>query len=371
MDFMAHPEQTTDTSYARKESVLNLKQPAAGIIATLIGILIALAFISRFDFPTFAGWISYFFLCVIPVQIVMAITWGTQHPQFAAKHTQPLKGLLLLLVALVLGGAIAAVCFETVGGGISPPTPMLAMYAITAVATTFWAAIVLGGWPSTAFIKNPLAAGLGVLLTGHIVCYLLFRIFFNYGFMRGAPVYVASLDPQGLFNAWYSLVFAVATVAAMFLVLLFDLWPLTKFPGVMRQPVLGIVWTLINLALTGIAFYIGVVVMKMDVVAFLVRVPVPFIFGSVVTLNMFQASLFQKLTQPVKGIVTMIFAALIGTLLTQMYGLLAPTVTGTLHSGPPPYDFEIWLASALLSITFPFLVFFAEFFKLWPLKRAD
>jgi hypothetical protein len=368
---MAQAQQKTDTTYARKESGLNLKQPVAGIVATFLGILIALVFISRFDFPTFAGWISYFFLCVIPVQIVMAITWGTQHPQFAAKHTQPLKGVLLLLVALVLGGVVAAVCFATVGGGISPPTPMLAMYAITAVATTFWAAIVMGGWPSTALLKNPLAAGVGVLLTGQIVCYLLFRIFFNYGFMRGAPIYVASLDPQGLFNAWYALVFAVATVAAMFLVLLFDLWPLPKFSGVMSQPVLGIVWTLINLVLTGIAFYIGVVAMKMDVVSFMVHVPVPFIFGSVVTLNMFQASLFKNLTQPTKGVVNVIFAAVIGTLLTQMYGLLAPIVTGTLHSGPPPYDFEIWIASALLSITFPFLVFFAEFFKLWPLKRAD
>jgi hypothetical protein len=370
---MAQAQQKTDAAYAQKESGLNLKQPVAGIVATVVGILIALGFVSLFDFPTFAGWVSYFFLCVIPVQIVMAVTWATQHPQFASRRSQPLKGLLLLLIALVLGGAVAAVCFATVGGRVSPPTPMLAMYAITAVATTFWAAIMLGGWPSTAFLKNPLAAGLGVLLTGQIACYILFRIFFNYSFLRGAPIYVASLDPQGLFNAWYALVFAVTMAAAMFFVLLFDLWPLPKFPGVMRQPVLGLVWTVINLAISGIAFYIGVGLMGMDVVAFMVHVPVPFIFGAVITLNMFQTSLFKNLTQPTKGVVNVIFAALIGTLLTQMYGLLAPMVTkGTpLHSGPPPYDFEIWLASALLSITFPFLVFHAEFFKLWPLKKAD
>jgi hypothetical protein len=60
----------------------------------------------------------------------------------------------------------------------------------------------------------------------------------------------------------------------------------------------------------------------------------------------------------------------IGLLLTALYGVLAPTVTVTLRTGPPGYDFEIWLASALLAVTFPFLIFIAEFFKLWPLQRT-
>jgi hypothetical protein len=45
-------------------------------------------------------------------------------------------------------------------------------------------------------------------------------------------------------------------------------------------------------------------------------------------------------------------------------------VTGVLKSGPPTNDFEIWLATALLGVTFPFLIFFAEFFKMWPLVKA-
>jgi len=28
------------------------------------------------------------------------------------------------------------------------------------------------------------------------------------------------------------------------------------------------------------------------------------------------------------------------------------------------------LATALLGITFPFLIFFAEFFKMWPLQKS-
>ena len=83
-------------------------------------------------------------------------------------------------------------------------------------------------------------------------------ICFNFGFLRGAPVYVAALDPQGLFNVWKALVFCVTIVAAMFLIVDFDLWPLTMFPKVMRQPVLGIVWSIIAVALVGIAFFLGV-----------------------------------------------------------------------------------------------------------------
>jgi hypothetical protein len=121
---------------------------------------------------------------------------------------------------------------------------------------------------------------------------------FNFGFLRGAPVYVAALDPQGLFNAWKALVFCVTIVAAMFLIVDFDLWPLTMFPKVMRQPVLGIVWSIIAVVLVGIAFFLGVGAAGMDPMTFLVRVPVPFIFGSIIVLNMFQGMLFQKLERP-------------------------------------------------------------------------
>ena len=107
----------------------------------------------------------------------------------------------------------------------------------------------------------------------------------------------------------------------------------------------------------------------MDPNAFLVRVPVPFIFGSIIVLNMLQGSLFAGQTQPVKGVLNVIAVVVIGVVLSRMYGALAPIVTAPLNPGPPAYDFEIWLASALLSVTFPFLIFYAEFFQYWPLAK--
>lgn len=196
-----------------------------------------------------------------------------------------------------------------------------------------------------------------------------FRVFFNYDFMQGAPVYLASA-PSGLHNAVMALVFHVTSLAVMFLVLCFDLWPLTGSPAIMKQPVLGLVWSAIALAGAGLAMWIGVGVIGMDPMIFLTRVTAPFIFGTIIVLNMLQNSLFAKTAQPVKGVLNAIVAAAIGAALANLYGALAPTVSGSLASGPPGYDYEVWLANALLSVTFPFLIFHAACLEYWPLQAS-
>lgn len=349
---------------------MGIKQPTLGISAAVLVMAIALGFISLFTFPMFAGWVSFFLICCIPMQVITVVIWGCKQPQFAQRR-QPLKGLLLLVVALVVGAGVAAIHGATVGGGVSPPPPMAAMCIISSVIVTFWLAIMWGGWPFTAVIKNPLGAGLALLVACYVVNIVQFRVLFNYGFMQGAPVYVPALDPHGLFNAWSAMVFEITALAVMFLILNFDLWPLTKFPAIMKQPVLGLVWTAVALVLGGIVFYIGVDMAGMDVVAFMVKVPIPFVFGTIIVLNMMQASLFSKLTQPLKGVLNTIASTAIGLGLAWMYSALAPMVTGTVQAGPPAYDFEIWLASALLGVTFPFLIYFAEFFQMWPLRKGQ
>jgi hypothetical protein len=349
--------------------VSTLKQPVVGIVATVLMMAVALGFVSLFSLPTFTGWVAYFLLCAIPMQIVAAVTWGA-NPGFVATQAQPAKGIVLTLTTLVVGVVVSALCYFTVGGQVSPPTPMLAMLSIVSVVITFWLAIMWGGWPFTAVVKNPVAAGLLMLVACYLINYALFRVFFDYGFMKDAPVYVAAQDPHGLFPAWNALVFYLSCLAGMFFLVNFDLWPLTTVPSIMRQPVLGLVWTIAVLVLGGAAFYIGVVAMGMDPVAFMVRVPVPFIFGTIVVQNMLKGSLFAGQKQPVKGVLNVIAVVVIGGGLSWMYGRLAPVVTGAVNPGPPAYDFEIWLASALLSVTFPLLIFYAEFFQFWPLQSA-
>ena len=348
-----------------------MKQPALGITATVLVMAIALGFVSLFSFPTFAGWVGYLLLCTIPMQIMMIVTWNTQQPAFAGNASQPMKGILLTLICVVVGIATGGALIALIGAGATPPGPIISHWVIVCVPVMFWAAIMWGGWPFTKLIKNPLAAGLAMVVAVYVVNYILFRIFFNYEFLSGAPVYVASMDPHGMYNGWKALVFEVTALAGMFLVLAFDLWPMTTVPAIMQQPVLGIVWTIICLVFAAIAYYVGVTYERMDVVRFLVRVPVPLIFGSIVVLNMLGNSLAGKLTQPMKGIVNTILIIVIGTVLARVYEALMPMVTGKLAYGPPTYDFEIWLASALLSTTFPFLMFYLAFFGAWPLAKAE
>src|SRR5205085_538908 len=104
--------------------------------------------------------------------------------------------------------------------------------------------------------------------------------------------------------------------------------------------ILGIVWTSMALIIGAAIYCVGVNVLKMDVVRFLVTIPIPFIFGTIILLNMLQGSLFAKRKQPAKGLLSAVAAALIGTGLAGLYSALAAVVTGRLHSGPPTYDFE-------------------------------
>jgi hypothetical protein len=347
-----------------------MKQPALGLVATAIIIVISLGFISLFDFDQFSGWVSYMLICLIPMEVMVGVTWGA-NPDFAAKLAQPMKGIVLVLVCVVAAAVIGPIAWQITGAGMTPPPPMMMMCSIVSVIITFWFTIMFGSWPFNVISKSQVVSGIMLWISAYVVNYLLFRLFFNYSFMAGAPVYVASLDPGGLFHANKAIVFYLCAISIMFLLLHFDLWPLTKSPSIMKQPTLGIVWTAIALVLGGAMFYIGVVAMEMNPLTFMITVPIPLIFGTIVVLNMLHNSLFASLQQPVKGIANAATAAIVGTLLAKMYGALAPTVTGNMTSGPPGDDFERWLASALLGVTFPFLIFYAEFFKMWPLAKSQ
>ena len=344
-----------------------MTQPALGLLSSAIVMAIALGFISLFDFGTFAGWVAFVMLGLIPMQVVAVVLWGA-NPAFASGLRQPVKGIVLVLVTVVATAIISPLVFMTVGEGMAPPGPIPSHYVVIVVPTTFWITIMMGGWPFNRISSNPLVTGVAALIGAYVVTYAVFRIFFNYDFMQGTPVYLQSA-PKGMFNGVSALVFYVTALAVMFLVLCFDLWPLTKFPGVMKQPVLGVVWTVIALAGAALAFSIGVTGAGADAMAFLTQVTAPFIFGSIIVLNMLQNTLFARMTQPLKGVMNTIAAAAIGLILANLYVSLIPMVTSPLASGPPGYEREIWLANALLSVTFPFLIYHAVFFGYWPLVR--
>ncbi|HZM62458.1 MAG TPA: hypothetical protein VFB85_21780, partial [Vicinamibacterales bacterium] len=78
---------------------MTMAQPALGIVSSAVVIAIALGFISLFDFGTFVGPVSFYMLGLIPMQVVMVVLWGA-NPAFVSRLRQPLKGLVLTLVAV-------------------------------------------------------------------------------------------------------------------------------------------------------------------------------------------------------------------------------------------------------------------------------
>jgi hypothetical protein len=343
-----------------------MAQPVLGIVATAIVLAVSLAFLALFDFPTFVGPVAFFMLCLIPAQIVIVVL--APNLPFAARLGQPLRGLVLLLATAAVAIIATPLALQLSGEGISPPGPIPSHYAVIVVPTTFFMAIAFGGWPFTKLTTNSGVVASLVLVTAYIVTYVIFRAFFNYDFMRGAPVYLASA-PSGMYNAVVALVFYVTTLAGMFLLLHFDLWPLTKSPAIMKQPVLGIIWMVVALA-------VGALVMSVtgardkDPMWVLTRVTAPFIFGTIIVLNLLQNSLFARMRQPLKGVANALAATAIGVALAQLYGMFSDARLGLLPMGAPGYEYEIWLVNALLSVTFPFLIFYAAYFGFWPLTGA-
>lgn len=338
------------------------RQPMAGIIAATIVMAISLGFISLFSYDSFTGWVGYWMMSIIPTEVMIGVIWGSSQPAFVARASQPMRGLYLVGMTALGGLVFGSIMYALLGAGMDVPNPILVHCTITAVVVTFWMCIMMGGWPFTSMIRNPVAAGIALIIGVYVINYLLFQLFFDYGFLAGAPVYAAGSDPQGLFNGWSATVFYVTFVAMMFFVLHFDLWPLTRFPGIMKQPVQGIAFTLLALVLAAIAWWLGISLAGMDVVQFMVVVPIPFIFGTIIVLNMMQNSLFTGMAQPLQGLLKIVVAALVGLVLAWIYGQLSGVVTGEMPPGAPAYLYEIWLATALLGITFPLLIIMADYF---------
>ena len=247
---------------------------------------------------------------------------------------------------------------------------MTVMYAVFSIAVCLWVALVWRCWPLTLFLKSPPALGAGVLVLSYGVAFVLFKLLFNFGFMAGAPVYVAALDPKGLFNAWTILVYAVTTVGTIMAFLLLDFWPVSGFVSEKRPALISALSTPVILGVSALWMNIGVVQFHMDPVVFMVRFPISFIFGFFLITAMAENRLLAGMAQPAKGLLLIVVAAAAMVALYALYAYAAPLLAhGPLASGAPGYDKELWIATAMLGITFPLVIAFAAFFNFWPLKR--
>ena len=130
--------------------------------------------------------------------------------------------------------------------------------------------------------------------------------------------------------------------------------------------------SLIAIVIGGALYYTWTRLIGMDQIQYMVLVPVSFIFGTFVPLTFFQGGLFKEMAQPVKGIVLVLLCIGAAVVLQRIYLYMGPIVSGPLVSGPEGhYQRELWLANALLGLTFPMLVIMLDYFQFWPLLKDN
>jgi len=342
-------------------------QPVLGLVASALVVAVSLAYLSLFDFATFVGWVAFYMLCLIPAQVVTVVL--APNPPYARRLNQPARGVVLLAATAITAAIVTPIALYLAGEGVAPPGPIPSHYVVIVVPTTFFLAIMFGGWPFTTLSRNGGVISASVLVAAYVITFAVFRLFFDYEFMQGAPVYLASA-PHGVFHAEEALVYYVTALAAMFLLLHFDLWPFSTSPTLMKQPILGLAWLAFALVLATFVMGASTGLFGLRPMYILTRVTAPFIFGTIIVLNMLQNSVFATLKQPVKGIANAGAAAVIGVALAQLYGMAAPAIVGAFPPGVAD-AYEIWLVNALLSVTFPFLIFDAAYFDYWPLAASE
>ncbi len=342
-----------------------------GLIATAAVLAAAFAISSLYDPATFGGWAAFIWITAVPAQLIFALVWGFNYPPAVGAMRQPAKGLAyaaMTVPAMLLGGLFL---YWVPGQGLGP-TPFLIMQTICVAIATFWVVIVWRVWPVSLVVKHPLGVALAAFVLSYGLGVLIFRLFFDFSFMAGAPVYIASLDPGGMFNAWYALAFTVATGAIIMGMALFDFWPFTDMPKASNPAVFGTYVTVVTLALTAALMWVFVSLLGMDAVDFMVRVPVSLIFGVFLTTTMMRGKLFANATRPVRGLLLLILTIVAAVAMYALYRALAPMVAGEpLPAGPPGYSLELWIATAMLAITFPLINLVAGYFGFWPLERGQ
>jgi len=352
---------------------LGLKQPVLGIVTALVAVSLSLGICAQFDPATFGSWVALLIMSAIPAQIVIGLVWQSAYPGFLGRLSQPVKGMAILGLMLAAALVMTPTILALVDGGFGVPKPFAIMFTIVSVCCAFWLVAVFQCWPMAAMSKHPGVIGLGVFVLAYVTALITFRLGFDFGAMKDAPFYAAALDPKGAFPAWKALAFIVTTVSVIMWFVLLDFWPsatiAAAIPALGRQPLFGLLNAVLVLAASWVVWTLGIKVMGMDVVDYMVRVPVSGLFGEFIMLVMMQTAPFQTIRQPVKGLLLLVLVVVLAVVMYRVYAAAAVMLVGAMPGGAPTYGLDLWIATAMLSVTFPVFVALGDGFAFWPLSR--
>lgn len=350
-----------------------IQQPLLGILGTIIVVALSLAICTQFPQASLLSWVAVFIMCTIPTQIILIAVWQGRYPAFIAELGQPAKGIAILAMMGCAAAVIMPVVLVVSGGALAQPSPFVSMFTVLSVCVSFWVMPLFQCWPVSAVTTHPVGIGIGCLLVTYIGAWAVWHLGFDFTAMQGAPFYQAALDPHGAFGAWPALSFIVTASLVIIGLVMFDFWPITKaaevLPVLGRQPGRTVFAAVLVLAVTSAIYFGFVNGLHMDVVDYQVRVPVSGLFGQLILLHMMQTAPFQSMAQPFKGLALTILVVILAPLTYWLYSVAALTLVGPMPAGAPGYVLDVWIATAMLSVTFPLFVTYGDGFGFWPLKR--
>jgi hypothetical protein len=343
-------------------------QPILGVVASAIVVTLSLLAAVTPSPEFVSGWIGLVLTASVPTLMIEAMVW--KRAPFMAWR-QPARGIASVALNAVIGVVVATAAIYVFGGGQFKPTPFVIIPLVASVPITLGQIALFDCWPFSKVTRSSSQIGLMVLAATYGTVVLIARVCFSYIFLRDAPFYDSVLDPKGAFDARYAVTMLVASVGSMLALVALDFCPVRKlaqvFPMFERQPWRGLASLGVVALMTAVLWLVCVIWWRMDIATFQAEVCVSFIFGMFVLLEMLQGKIFPRVDQPLKGCLVIGVAALIAIAAYALYGSVAVQLRG-LADLSSSRALETWISTAMLAITFPGMVVFANFFEFWPLR---
>lgn len=338
-----------------------------GIIRYLLNAIVvvglSVAIIRSMSLEFFSEWAGYLTLCGIPALVMLTIFVHFPMAASGQPQPQPAKGLKLLGAVVLTGALLTPSILYLLQGGIGVPSVVTMMFTIFSVLTIMWCAIVFEGWPCRLLSGNNWLSGFATLALSYVIAYFIFPLLFNFSAFGPGPDAV-----QGLFPAWSALAFSMTTTAIIFGLLTLEQMPLGAFKR-FGQPVAGLLTGVFILALASLLMWVATVMGKVDTVTYMVAGPISFLFGVFMVNDLAGGAAFANSAPPARGILRVIASAAVGVLMYLAYKRIMAWIAPGVPAGAPMYTAEMWLANAMLSITFPIIMIYSHFFDGWPLSR--
>jgi hypothetical protein len=337
---------------------------------------------SIFDIQAYNGIFTTFLMSNVPILVILTLGLQVKYPSTDGMP-RPWGAFLLTAFVLLMGFLISRALIPFVAGGA--PTPFIQVQAITTVIVTFFLVIAWGMWP---FHKMSLAGkGFLTLILAYIIAWLLLKLS-NFSLLShpdgiipsgvGAVPFYAKGGPLAPFAAYAPISGPFtweACLAVTFWSLIFlfafavlQMWPFHKFPGLMKQPVMGIVLTVVCIILGLIAYAIGINALKIAPLMFLLY-GISYLFGVLMFLTMFQMWPGRNIKSPAGGGFLNLILAIIVAIIAY-YGVKAFCVS---HFGADgmkhPMD-VFTMGNLMLGITFPAWAAFQAMWDFWPLPST-